>query len=45
MLDVLSALVRTVLTFGVIALVIGGIAVMFIVVFTLANGFDRRIGQ
>lgn len=45
MLDVLSALIRAILTFGVVALVIGGIAVMFIVVFTLANGLDRRIGE
>lgn len=44
-MDVISALVRTVLTFGAIAVVIVAIAVMFIVVFTLAIGVDRRFRQ
>jgi hypothetical protein len=45
MVDLLIGLLQALLTLGVVALVIGVIAVMFIVIFMLANTLDKNVNQ
>ena len=44
-MDLIMSLVRAVLTFGVLALILIGIAVFFTVVFMLATSLDKRVNQ
>lgn len=44
-MDLVMSLIRTALTFGVLALILIAIAVFFTVIFMLGTSMDKRIGQ
>ncbi len=44
-MDLVEGLIKSVLTIGVVALVILAMAALFVIVFTLATSFDKHINQ
>lgn len=45
MMDMVEALIKAALTAGAVAIIILSIAALFMVVFSLATSFDRRVNQ